>query len=124
MSDFSLRLTFRYGSEIESPSLADMRAALAEVFHENHPDLTEGDYVEHPNSWLEYGFQNGDDWTVITVDVYRTGLALYSHLADQDDDEPRADHRLQNVTEDRALELFQLLANRDIDNLATVFQRP
>ena len=123
MSDSSLRLQFRYGNQIESPSLADMRAAVAEVFRENHPDLTEADYAEHPNSWLEYGFQSGDDWTVIIVDVYRTGLTLYSHWADQDDDAPRAEHRLQNVTEDRALELFRILANHDLDNLAVAFQR-
>lgn len=121
MSETLLRLHFRFGNEIKDPTNADVEAALAEVFHENNPNLIEGDYVEHPNSWLEYGYETGDDWSVITVDVYRSGAVDYSCWADQDDDEPVVQSRLDAVCESRACDLFQLVLKGRLDQLAAEF---
>ena len=64
----------------------EMRVALAEL---DTPD------VEHPNTWLS----DDDGWT---VDVYETGLVIFSHQF-EDICERRG------VTRDEALELWLLL---------------
>ncbi len=64
-------LTTRFGGGGRNPSDADMTEAIREVFHENHPSLVEGDYAEHPNSWLSFGAQVGDKWTIHSLDLYR-----------------------------------------------------
>jgi len=121
MSESSLRLHFRFGNEIESPTDADIRTALAEVFHESHPDLVDGDYVEHPNAWLQFGYENGADWSLIVVDVYRSGAVSYSRWADQDDDDPVVEARIESVSETRANELLNMLLNRRLDELSSEF---
>lgn len=106
----NVTLTTRYGHGNEQPSDADLEATLREVYFENHPSLTEGDYEEHPNAWLVYGEQNGEKWTVYTLDVYRGGMIIYSKMDDQDDDDPEFEKEMKGVSLERALGMWRLLA--------------
>lgn len=58
----AVTLIARFGNSFTDPSSDDLRQALRELYVEDHPSLVEGDYEEHPNTWLEYGYENGDKW--------------------------------------------------------------
>jgi hypothetical protein len=82
----SMGLVTRWGGGEENPTLEQLRGALAEL---NTPDL------EHPSTWLS----DDDGWT---VEVYESGLVIFSHQFD-DICERRG------VSRDEALELWLLL---------------
>jgi hypothetical protein len=79
-------LQFRWGDSQENPTVEEMRAALAEL---DTPD------VEHPSTWLS----DDDGWT---VDVYASGLVMFSHEFENICER-------QGVTRDQALNLWLLL---------------
>jgi hypothetical protein len=111
-------ITTRFGGDEDSPSEATMREALREIYHEDHPDLLEGDYLEHPNAWLTYCIQNGASTQVSVLDVYRTGLVIYSRYAHEEDPSPEFELQRRGVTEAEALRLWLLLANDATEELA------
>ncbi len=85
-------LVERWGSGQKNPTVEEMRAALVAL---DTPDM------EHPSAWLS----DEEDWT---VDVYESGLVIFSH-GGEDICERRG------VTRDEALEFWLLLqqAKRD-----------
>lgn len=109
-------LNTRFGGGGRNPSDIEMTAAIREVFHEDHPSLGEGDYAEHPNSWLSFGVQTGDKWAVHVLDLYRGGRLAFSKYDDQDDAEPVFE-RSKQVSEQEALRLWRLLASGDTESL-------
>ncbi len=125
MTDSSVRLTTRYGHGCETPSELQLRDALAELFHETHADLTEADYAEHPSTWLDFGQKACDAWTVFTLRIYRSGTrsgtVVFTKMADQDDDDPEFEHKLQFVTEGQALALWRYLAQGKTDVVLSAF---
>ena len=40
-------LSRRYGGDTRSPTVAQLAEAVAELYHETLPGMTEGDYTEH-----------------------------------------------------------------------------
>jgi hypothetical protein len=117
MSGTQIGITTRFGGDEDSPSEATMRAALREVYHEDHPDLLEGDYLEHPNAWMTYSVQNGAVTQVSVLDVYRTGLVIYSMYADEEFLNPEFQLQRRDVDEAEALKLWLLLANGATEEL-------
>lgn len=107
----------RFGGGTTNPSLDDLKEALRELYIENHPSLVEGDYEEHPNAWLNYGYENGNKWTVYTLDIYRGGTVIFSKRDDQDDLAPGFERRMIGVSQEGALELWKALASGNIDTL-------
>ena len=87
-------LVTRWGGGEENPTLAELRAALAEL---DTPDM------EHPRTWLS----DDDGWT---VDVYESGLVIFTHKFD-DICERRG------VSRDEALELWLLLQQGKRDEI-------
>lgn len=79
-------LVTRWGSGEENPTVEDLRAALKEL---DSPDM------EHPNTWLS----DNDGWT---VDVYESGLVIFSH-------ESEVICQRRGVTRDQALDVWLLL---------------
>jgi hypothetical protein len=110
-------LKTRFGGGGRNPSDIEMKAAICEVFHEDHPNLVEGDYAEHPNSWLSFGVQTGDKWIVHILDLYRGGRLIFSKYDDQDDAEPVFERTKQYVSEQEAWRLWRLLASGEIESL-------
>jgi hypothetical protein len=108
-------LTTRYGADIREPTSDHLRSALAEVYHEDHLAMTEGDYAEHPNAWLRYGFDSGP---MYVLNVYRSRTVYFSQWADSDyekEREPEAEKI--NVAERDALGLWELLTTGNIDEV-------
>ena len=110
-------LITRFGGGTTDPSLDDLKAALRELYIEDHPSLVEGDYEEHPNAWLHYGYENGNKWTVYTLDIYRGGMVIFSKRYDQDDLAPEFEKRMTGVSQESALGLWKALASGNIDTL-------
>jgi hypothetical protein len=76
-----------------------MMAALAEL---DTPD------PEHPNTWLS----DDDGWT---VDVYETGLVIFSHQFEDICER-------KNVTREDALELWLLLQQAKHDDIKKILE--
>jgi hypothetical protein len=108
-------LTSRYGGDIREPTVDQLRRALADVYQENDPSMTEGDYAEHPNAWLRYGF---DDGPMYVLSVYRSGSVYFSQWADPDyENELEPELERVNVSERDACRLWELLAAGKIDEI-------
>jgi hypothetical protein len=78
-------LTRRYGGDFRQPSDKQLAQAVDELFTEDLPGMKESDYLEHPNAWLKYGF---DDGPLFVADASRSKTVSLSKYADQDDDDP------------------------------------
>lgn len=105
-------LSGRYGGDIRAPTSDQLRSALAEVYNENHPSMTEWDYAEHPNAWLRYGF---DDGPMYVLNVYRSGAVYFAQWADSDyENELAPEAEKINVSEREAHRLWELLAAGEI----------
>jgi hypothetical protein len=110
-------LITRFGGGTADSSLDDLKEALRELYIENHPSLVEEDYKEHPNTWLNYGYENGNKWIVYTLDIYRGGMVIFSKRDDQDNLAPEFEKRMTGVSQESALELWKALASGNIDTL-------
>lgn len=108
-------LTSRYGGDIREPTVDELRRALADVYQEDDPSMTEGDYAEHPNAWLRYGF---DDGPMYVLNVYRSGTVYFSQWADPDyENELEPELERINVSEREAQRLLELLAAGKTDEI-------
>jgi len=87
-------LEMRWGGGGDNPTVEQLRAALAEL---STPD------GEHPSTWLS----DDDGWT---VDVYESGLVIFSH---QFEDVCQR----RGVSRDEALELWLLLQQGKYDEI-------
>ena len=113
----NFNLEMRFGESHDNPTEEQMKQAIRELFHEDQLGLGEGDCAEHPNAWLTFGFQNGDKWSVVTLDLCRTGLMVFTRYEDQDDAEPLFTQTKRDISESDAFRLWQLLASGEIDSL-------
>ena len=108
-------LTTRYGDHKKSPTRGDLSAALGELYHENLSYMTEGDYAEHPNACIRCGFDRG---AMYVLDLYRTGKLIFQQWTDQDFENQLAPEvAIENVTEDRARQLWDLLVDGQVDKV-------
>ena len=84
----------RWGGGPDNPTVEEMRAALAEL---DKPD------IEHPSAWLT----DDDGWT---VDVYESGLVIFSHESEEI-------CQRKGVSRDEAFELWLLLQQGKHDEI-------
>ncbi len=87
-------LEMRWGGGPENPTIEEMRAAFADL---DTPD------EEHPSTWLS----DDDGWT---VDVYETGLVIFSHQSEDI-------CQRRGVSRDEAFELWLLLQQGKHDEI-------
>lgn len=108
-------LTRRYGEDIRSPTVAQLAVAVAELYHETLPGMTEGDYAEHGAASLRCGF---DDGPMYILEVNRLREVRLEEWADQDFEKELAPPRtMHDVQEDEALLLWGWLAEGRIDQV-------
>jgi hypothetical protein len=108
-------LTSRYGGDIREPTVDELCRALADVYHENDPSMTEGAYAEHPNALLRYGFDAGP---MYVLNVYRSGTVYFSQWADPDyESELEPELERINVSEREAHRLWELLSAGKMDEI-------
>jgi hypothetical protein len=105
----------RYGEEVRCPSAALLAEAIGELYRENLPGMTEGDYEEHGAGSLRYGF---DDGPMIVVGVSRHGLVTLEEWADQDYKQELSPPRVMRaLPEEQALRLWLWLARGEIGSV-------
>ena len=121
MKNSWLFLLCRYGNEIKAPTSDQIDVAANELFHENISGMSEGDYSEHGSLSLRYGF---DDGPMYVLEITRGGLARWEEWADQDyNDELAPMREISRVTEVRAIELLNALANGNFEFVRTEFSK-
>lgn len=108
-------LSSRYGGDTRDPTTEQLHRALADVYHENIPSMTESDYAEHPNAYLRCGF---DDGPMYVLNVYRSGTVYFSQWLDADyESELEPERERTNVSEGEARRLWELLAAGEIGDV-------
>ena len=104
----TIKLTSRNQVEISNPSTQDIEKVLEELFSVNDP--------EHPNAWIQLGFDSEDGWSIISIDAYESGFVIYEYWADQDDDDAKIEKRFHPDTT-QTKKMFDLLANQEIEKI-------
>ena len=108
-------LTRRYGGDTRSPTVPQLSEAVAELYHETLPGMTERDYAEHGAASLRYGY---DDGPMYVLEVSRLREVALEEWADQDYGQELAPpRRMREVPEDLALRLWSGLADGQIDGV-------
>jgi dihydrofolate synthase/folylpolyglutamate synthase len=108
-------LTARYGGDTRNPTDTQLAEAIAELYHEALPGMTEGDYAEHGAAFLRYGW---DDGPMFVVAATRLREVTLEEWADQDFEQELAPARaMRDVSEDRMLQLWIWLAEGQIDRV-------
>jgi hypothetical protein len=109
-------ITDRFGGDTKSPSDEYIAAVIERMYHENHPDLTEYDYLEHSCAFIRYGFEDGP---MYVLECQRNGVLRFEQWTDQDFNEEVAPAKsMENVPEKLARILFMALAKGDIESVA------
>ncbi len=107
------RLSTRYGHEIEDPSEMDLRYALADLFNEDDPDLSEEHYAKHPMVWLATVCQIDESTSVYCITVDRYGNATFQHWTNVS--ESPAFEWTTPITKAEAIDLWNDLAHHKFD---------
>ncbi|WP_197442409.1 hypothetical protein [Lignipirellula cremea] len=98
--------------------MAQLAEAVAELYHEILPGMTENDYAEHGAASLCHGF---DDGPMYVLEVDRLREVTWEEWGDQDYEQELAPpRRMREVTEDQALRLWSWLAEGQIDRVRSL----
>lgn len=115
LNDSFLILSDRFGSDTRDPTESELEDALRSVYIEDHPQLSEADYKEHPGAFLRFG---SDEGPMFVVYVYRRGEIVLEQWADTDfEAELVAPLYLHRVSLEDALRLWNLAKDRNISSL-------
>jgi hypothetical protein len=108
-------LDTRYGGGSRNPTESQLSNAIAELYHENIPNMLESDYAEHGSASLRLGY---DDGPMFVIEVDRLRNVKLEEWADQDYELAIAPERkMSEVTEEQALQLLTWLAHGHIDRV-------
>lgn len=108
-------LSLRYGGDIDDPTSDDLARAIRELYVEDLPGMTEGDYEEHGAAFLRHGF---DDGPMSVLYDRRGGIVTFEEWADRDFNVPLAPARVMtSVTPQVALGLWMCLAGGRIEQV-------
>jgi|GEM_PF-485499 len=108
-------LTRRYGGDVRSPSEKQLADAVAELYQETLPGMTEDYYAEHGAASLRFGYDQGP---MFVLEVSRLREVRFEEWADQDYEQELASPRgLHQVSEVLALQLWRWLAQGEIDRV-------
>ena len=104
----TIKFTSRNLIETSNPSTQDIEEILGELYSVNDP--------EHPNAWIQLGFESRDGWSIISIDAYESGLVVYEYWEDQDDYDAKVEKKFYpNATQTK--KMFDLLANQEIEKI-------
>ncbi len=76
--------------------------------------MNKDDYMEHPSTWLRYGF---DEEPMYVLDVYRDRSAIFTKYPDQDDSDSLWEYRMNDILQEKALALWQHLIEGRLHDL-------
>lgn len=86
--------------------------AAHELWHENIPDMTQGDYEEHGVAFLRYGFDEGP---LFVIEGNRMRRLILSKYADPDFEELVSEVHTSEVAEAELLQLWKWLQSGNIE---------
>lgn len=110
----------RYGEEIAKPTRDEISAAVKELYEENLPGMTAGDYEEHGAGSLRYGY---DDGPMYVLEITRHGTARLEEWTDQDYEMELCPMReVKALPQDKAVVLWVHLAAGEIEAVRPHFQ--
>lgn len=113
-------LLYRYGEETEAPTLDEISAAVKELYEENLPGMTEGDYEEHGAASLRYGYDEGP---MYVLEITRHGIARWEEWADQDYEMELCPMKeVKSLPQEKAVLLWEKLATGKAEIVRTYFQ--
>ena len=102
-------LVSRYGRDTNAPSHEMLASAIRELYFEDLPTMTEGDYEEHGSASLRVG---SDEGPMYVLEVTRSGTVRFEEWADQDFETPRSPPRVMvSVPRAHALQLWASLSD-------------
>jgi len=113
----STTLWERFGGGVDDPTDGALVEALREVYVEDNPACVEGDYEEHPNAWLTYSYEVDGQNLSVCLDVYRTGMIIFSKTSEEDGVMPDFEKIMYDVSFDKALFLWRRLSLGDVASL-------
>ena len=99
MHEWSTLVT-RMGTYISSPSPAQLKDALEEVFASQD--------LEHPDAWIECGSDNGP---LFTISVFSSGYAIYTKYSDVDMTDELETKQFDDLDLEGALDVWLNLIN-------------
>ena len=113
----TIKLTTRNQNEFIDPTEDQIIQAVGELKISD---------PEHPNCWIELGFESDFGWSTISLDAYESGLIIYSEWEDQDDDDPKVELRFNSdsretiglfnkLNDEKTEELKQLITKRSTE---------
>ena len=95
------------------PTPDEISAAVKELYEENLPGMSEGDYEEHGASSLRYGFDEGP---MYVLEITRHGTARLEEWADQDYETELCPMReVKALAQETAVLLWNYLAAGEIE---------
>jgi hypothetical protein len=119
MSDPWCYLLRRYGKETGVPTRDEISSAVKELYEENLPGMTEGDYEEHGASSLRYGYDQGP---MYVLEITRHGTARWEEWADQDYETELCPIReVKALPQEKAVQLWEHLAAGEIEAVRFYF---
>jgi hypothetical protein len=107
-------LNSRFGNLDGNTSAENIRCAVREMYHEDHPDLSDGDYAEHPDAWIDRGLENGP---LYTLTIQRFGRLQLEKRADQDDVDAAESFQMDNVAEEQCCRICESFVAGDMESL-------
>jgi hypothetical protein len=112
----------RYGKETGVPTRDEISSAVKELYEENLPGMTEGDYEEHGASSLRYGYDQGP---MYVLEITRHGTARWEEWADQDYETELCPIReVKALPHEKAVQLWEHLAAGEIEAVRSYFLKP
>lgn len=110
----------RYGEENRMPTRDELAAAIKELYEENLPGMTEGDYEEHGAGSLRYGFDEGP---MYILEITSHGTARLEEWADQDYEMKLCPMReVKALPQEKAVLLWEHLAVGEIEAVRLHFK--
>lgn len=101
-----INLTTCFGNGVSNPTDNDLKQSIVELFESNND--------EHPDACVECGSENGP---LCTVSIFSSGYALFTKYSDADMSEELENKRIDNVTQDLALELWNKLISCKLNEI-------
>src|SRR6185369_14947683 len=108
-------LDSRYGAATSNPTLDELTHAIEELYVENLPGMSPGDYQEHGAASVRYGHDGGP---MYVLEVSRLGTVAFEEWADQDFETPLSPRKeLSSVPKRHALQLWVWLAGGELESI-------
>ena len=114
---FSLTLVTMYGHRECGPSETQLKAALDEVYSEKGTRSARRKSTHLPGAWLDFSGRHAKGWGDYVVEIFTNGTATFTGFEYWDQSKVKFEMHMGNVSKDKGLHLWRLLAVGQIPQL-------